>query len=62
MEETNVKRYVRLIAIFAVLSLVLAACGDDVADDTTTTEAPDVTTVPDETTTTAPDDRSTIGW
>lgn len=39
-EEFNVKRYLRFLAIFAVLGLVLAACGDGDAD-TTTTEAAD---------------------
>jgi basic membrane protein A len=51
-----VKRYVRLIALIAVLGLVLAACGDDEGGDTTTTTSsePETTTtmVVDETTTT----------
>lgn len=34
----------RFFAIFAVLALVLAACGDGEAEDTTTTEAPAATT------------------
>lgn len=38
------KRYTRFFAIFAVLALVLAACGDGEAEDTTTTEAPAATT------------------
>jgi len=52
-----VKRHMRLLAIFAILGLVLAACGDDDGggDATTTTEAPaEVTTTeaPAEATTT----------
>jgi len=40
-----VKRFMRYLAIFAVLGLVLAACGDDGgADETTTTAAPEETT------------------
>ena len=39
------KRFMRYLAIFAVLGLVLAACGDDGgADETTTTAAPEETT------------------
>lgn len=39
------KRYMRYLAIFAVLGLVLAACGDDGgAGETTTTAAPEETT------------------
>ncbi len=53
------KRYLRSLAILAVLGLVLAACGNGDAEDTTTT-APVGTTVPDETTTTeATDDTTT---
>jgi basic membrane protein A len=50
-----VKRYVRLIALIAVLGLVLAACGDDDGGETTTTSGEQeatTTTVVDETTTT----------
>lgn len=54
------KRNRRLLAIFAVLGLVIAACGNGDAEETTTTAAPSDTTVPDETTTTeAPDDTTT---
>lgn len=47
------KRYLRLVAVFAVLALVVAACGDGEADETTTTAAPA------ETTTTSGDDGMT---
>lgn len=55
------KRQMRYLAIFAILGLVLAACGGDGAEDTTTTEAPAVTTTeaPAETTTTSGDDATT---
>jgi len=56
-----VKRQIRYLAIFAILGLVLAACGGDDGGDTTTTEAPAATTTeaPDETTTTGGDDGTT---
>jgi basic membrane protein A len=58
-----VKRYLRLLAVFAVLALVVAACGDGEADETTTTAAPaDTTTTSgddDMTTTTEPMDATT---
>lgn len=55
------KRKIRYLAIFAILGLVLAACGGDEGGDTTTTEAPAATTTeaPDETTTTSGDDATT---
>jgi basic membrane protein A len=61
-----VKRYLRFLAVFAALALVLAACGDDEADETTTTEtADDATTTSeamDETTTSeAMDETTTTG-
>ena len=54
------KRYIRLLALFSVLALVVAACGDggDAGDttttaaETTTTEAAETTTTEDMTTTT----------
>jgi basic membrane protein A len=49
-----VKRYLRLLAVFAVLALVVAACGDGEADETTTTAAP-----ADTTTTSGDDDMTT---
>jgi len=59
-----VKRYLRFFAVFAALALVLAACGDGEADETTTTAAPadDTTTseaMDDTTTTEATDDTTT---
>jgi basic membrane protein A len=39
-----VKRFMRYLAILAVMGLVLAACGDDGGEGTTTTEASDETT------------------
>lgn len=48
------KRYMQFFAVLAVFALVLAACGDGEADETTTTEAPAATT-----TTAAPDDATT---
>lgn len=55
------KRQTRYLAIFAILGLVLAACGGDEGGDTTTTEAPAATTTeaPDETTTTGGDETTT---
>lgn len=55
------KRYVRLVAIFAALALVLAACGDDEGEDSITTEAADgvTTTAGEETTTTAGEETTT---
>lgn len=55
------KRQMRYLAIFAILGLVLAACGGEEGGDTTTTEAPAATTTeaPDETTTTSGDDTTT---
>jgi basic membrane protein A len=50
-----VKRYLRLIALIAVLGLVLAACGDGDGGETTTTTAP----TDDETTTTEEMDDTT---
>ena len=52
----------RHLAIFAILGLVLAACGDDGGDATTTTEAPaeaTTTEAPAEVTTTAAPEGST---
>jgi basic membrane protein A len=57
-----VKRHMRHLAIFAILGLVLAACGDDGGDATTTTEAPaeaTTTEAPAEATTTAAPEGST---
>jgi basic membrane protein A len=50
-----VKRNLRYLALFAVLALVLAACGDGESGDTTTTagEEPTTTAAPEETTTSA---------
>lgn len=57
------KRYMRYFAIFAILGLVLAACGDGGGDATTTTEAaaeePTTTEAPAETTTSAAPEGST---
>ncbi len=56
------KRYMRYFAIFAILGLVLAACGDGDGDATTTTEAaaePTTTEAPAEATTTAAPEGST---
>lgn len=58
------KRYTRIFAVLAVLALVLAACGDGGADETTTTEGggddPTTTEQMDDTTTTeAMDDATT---
>ena len=60
------KRYMRFLAIFAVLGLVLAACSpaDEGGDETTTTEAPEATTTSDAgdgTTTTEAMDTTTTG-
>lgn len=61
----------RLIAVLAVLAMVLAACGGESGDDTTstaapvdttdTTEADTTTTAAEDTTTTAPEETSTTG-
>jgi basic membrane protein A len=48
-----VKRNLRYLALFAVLTLVLAACGDGGAGDTTTTAGEATTTAGEEPTTTA---------
>jgi basic membrane protein A len=61
-----VKRYLRFLAIFAVLGLVLAACSpaDEGGDETTTTEASEQTTtseVMEDTTTTEAMDTTTTG-
>jgi len=61
-----VKRYMRYLAIFAILGLVLAACGEDGGGDaTTTTEAAEDTTtseaMADTTTTAAPAGSTTTG-
>jgi basic membrane protein A len=40
----SVKRYMRYLAVFAVFALVLAACGGDEGEETTTTEAVEETT------------------
>ncbi|HUF14757.1 MAG TPA: BMP family ABC transporter substrate-binding protein [Acidimicrobiia bacterium] len=56
------KRYIRYLAIFAVLGLVLAACSpEEGGEDTTTTEAPAATTTeaPEGTTTSADDATTT---
>lgn len=56
------KRYMRFLAVFAVLALVLAACGDGEADETTTTQAPaeaTTTEAMDETTTSEAMDETT---
>ena len=60
------KRYMRYLAIFAILGLVLAACGEDGGGDaTTTTEAAEDTTtseaMADTTTTAAPAGSTTTG-
>jgi basic membrane protein A len=47
-----VKRYMRYFAVFAVLALVLAACGDGAAETTTTADGAAATTEGEETTTT----------
>ncbi len=52
MEEYCVKRFMRLFAALAALALVVAACGDDGAGDTTTTAGGATTTAGGETTTT----------
>jgi basic membrane protein A and related proteins len=54
-----VKRNRRLLAIFAVLGLVIAACGNGDAEDTTTTAAPSDTTAAEETTTSEAMDTTT---
>jgi basic membrane protein A and related proteins len=54
-----VKRYPRLLAIFAVLGLVIAACGNGDAEDTTTTAADVTTTTAADVTTTTADDTTT---
>ncbi len=43
-EETNVKRHIRLLALFAVLALIIAACGDGDTADTTEGTAAETTT------------------
>lgn len=53
------KRYVRLLALLAVMGMVLAACGDDDGGDTTTTVAEETTTTVAETTTTAGEETTT---
>ena len=56
------KRYTRFLALFAALALVLAACGGDEGEETTTTEAAEDTTTSeamDETTTTEAMDETT---
>ncbi len=57
------KRYLRFLSVLAVLALVLAACGDGEAEETTTTEAADDATTTseemDETTTTGDMDETT---
>ncbi|HEY5891357.1 MAG TPA: hypothetical protein VIW94_11755, partial [Acidimicrobiia bacterium] len=54
------KRYVRVIALLGVLTLVLAACGDGDGGDSTTTVAGDTTTtVGEDTTTTAGEETTT---
>ncbi|HEX6302076.1 MAG TPA: BMP family ABC transporter substrate-binding protein [Acidimicrobiia bacterium] len=59
------KRYMRYLAIFAALGLVLAACGDDGgAEETTTTAAPEETTTSeamDTTTSEAVEETTTTG-
>ncbi|HET7847396.1 MAG TPA: BMP family ABC transporter substrate-binding protein [Acidimicrobiia bacterium] len=52
MEEYCVKRFMRVFAVLATLALVLAACGDDGAGDTTTTAGGATTTAGGDTTTT----------
>jgi basic membrane protein A len=52
MEEYCVKRFMRVFAALAALALVLAACGDDGAGDTTTTAGGATTTAGGDTTTT----------
>jgi basic membrane protein A len=52
MEEYCVKRFMRVFAALAALALVLAACGDDGAGDTTTTAGGVTTTAGGDTTTT----------
>ena len=55
------KRYIRYLAIFSVLGLVLAACSPEEGGEDTTTEAPAATTTeaPEETTTSADDATTT---
>lgn len=56
------KRELRFLAVFAVFALVLAACGGDTTEETTTTEAPAATTTTEmmeETTTTEAMDTTT---
>lgn len=58
------KRYLRLLAVLAVLGMVLAACGDGEGGGTTTTEAVDdtsTTEAPADTTTTEAMDTTTTG-
>ncbi|MDP9493922.1 MAG: ABC transporter substrate-binding protein, partial [Actinomycetota bacterium] len=62
----KMKRGLKLLAVLAVLSLILAACGDDAGDDTTTTAAAGdstTTAAPEATTTTSgePAGQLTIG-
>jgi basic membrane protein A len=55
-----VKRYLRYLALVSVFALVLAACGDDGAGDTTTTAAEEpTTTAAEEVTTTAAEEVTT---
>lgn len=61
----SVKRFMRYFAILAVMGLVLAACGDDGGEGTTTTDASDETTtseaMDDTTTSEAMDGTTTTG-
>jgi len=60
MEEYCVKRFMRVFAVLAALSLVLVACGDD-AGETTTTAGGSSTTAGGDTTTTGADATTTTG-
>lgn len=53
------KRYLRYLALFAVLALVLAACGDGEGGDTTTTAGEEPATTAGDTTTTAGEETTT---
>jgi basic membrane protein A len=61
--KKSVKRYLRYLALISVFALVLAACGDDAGDTTTTAGGEPTTTAGEEATTTsgAPEATTTTG-